>query len=521
MNSFVVRRWAPLLLTTLLSHSALANEPVTGFADLHIHMMAEYGYGGAWFHGSHAGHEHKAMKNCSGNAGGIFGLPRDHARTKIPVVNEFLGKIKGTEGDTGLHLGKRKGFPSYEGWPRWDTIAHQQVWEGFLKKAHDSGLSLMVISTVNFHPLCSVMPHENRKYDCKDMNAVDRQIHAIHEFTRTHNWAEVALSPTHAREIIRAGKLALIISIEVSDLFSEGDWQKQLDHYYARGVRTLQPVHQLDNRFSGAAPHHFIFEFFQVLRDIGSLDFDIKRLGFTRGKDGKNVKGLTQDGRDLIQAMMKKNMLVDMAHMSEKSVVETYQLATQRPEGVYPLYISHGHFRDMMDEGKMDDHEKTTPDWIIELIKNTHGMFGLRTGPEKVKSFGSVPNDCHGSTKSFAQVYQYGDQKLGIPIAFGSDLNGFIQQLRPRFGGNRETCGAASTDKERKRQQKAQSQALGTSFDESGFGHIGQIAEVIRELKNFGVDTSHLENSSEAFIKMWERAYPNDATVINRGLASE
>ena len=39
----------------------------------------------------------------------------------------------------------------------------------------------------------------------------------------------------------------------------QGDWLAQLDELYALGVRTLQPVHQLDNRFGGAAPHNTIF----------------------------------------------------------------------------------------------------------------------------------------------------------------------------------------------------------------------------------------------------------------------
>lgn len=47
--------------------------------------------------------------------------------------------------------------------------------------------------------------------------------------------------------------------------------------------------------------------------------------------------------------------------------------------------------------------------------------------------------DCDGSTKSFAQAYEYGISK-GIPTAFGSDFNGFIQQLRPRFGGEKKAA---------------------------------------------------------------------------------
>jgi microsomal dipeptidase-like Zn-dependent dipeptidase len=140
-------------------------------------------------------------------------------------------------------------------------------------------------------------------------------------------------------------------------------------------------------------------------------------------------------------------------------------------------------------------------------VKNSGGMIGLRTGSEATKSHGKVPNDCDGSTKSFAQAYEYGISK-GIPTAFGSDFNGFIQQLRPRFGGEKESCGATGDKKTRRAQQKLQGDRLHKSFDQSGFGHIGQIGDIIAELQNFGVDTSVIENSSEIFIQMWEKAHP-------------
>lgn len=121
------------LVATILSTSALAQNSVKGFADLHNHMLAEYSFGGAWFHGKHTGEEHHAMSDCSGNADFLL-KPRDHARTILPVLNEFIGKVPGSDGDTGWHYGKRHGYPDYSGWPRWDTIAHQQVWEGHLKE---------------------------------------------------------------------------------------------------------------------------------------------------------------------------------------------------------------------------------------------------------------------------------------------------------------------------------------------------------------------------------------------------
>jgi microsomal dipeptidase-like Zn-dependent dipeptidase len=87
----------------------------------------------------------------------------------------------------------------------------------------------------------------------------------------------------------------------------------------------LQPVHQLDNRFSGAAPHNTIFHIAQYAENC-HIDMDCNltgaavTLGFDVDADCKNVRGLTDDGKALVGEMMDRGMLVDVAHMSERGV---------------------------------------------------------------------------------------------------------------------------------------------------------------------------------------------------------
>jgi hypothetical protein len=179
----MLRRSSLLLSALLLSQAcnpvteeppAAAPEPVAaaeqklavpGFAELHHHMFAEQAFSGGWFHGSHTG----TLVSCDG------GEPEsDHARLRMDisdmldvcpnsdllnfnsvpllkdlfrvggaVASEAIGMIEGTDGDTGLHLGRKEVTTQ---WPRWDTIAHQQAWEGWLRKAHQGGLSLVSVS---------------------------------------------------------------------------------------------------------------------------------------------------------------------------------------------------------------------------------------------------------------------------------------------------------------------------------------------------------------------------------------
>lgn len=483
------------------------NGPVHGFADIHLHQMAEYAYAGAWFHGSHEGPESVALKKCSGGDA----LGGDHGRTRFGILNEFLGMVPGTDGDTGWHFQKRNGYPSYTGWPRWNTIAHQQVWEGHLKQAHENGLTLYVMSAVDFTPLCKCMPVKNMKpgLKCDEMSSVDVQLQAAIDFAAQRDWVTIARSPGEARQIINSGRLAMVLAIEVTGLFNNDDWSDRLDFYYRRyHVRSIQLAHQMDNRFTGVAPHHFIFKFFKILEDLGEGD---RRPGFDLDRDGRNRLGLTAEGKLLARAMMERHMIIDIAHMSERAVNDLYEISTEMK--YYPLVLSHGHLRSIMMKKKQRE-EKTTPDHIIRMIRETGGMIGLRTGAERVKTYAAsgVPNDCDGSTKSFAQAYRYGTRGLKVDIAFASDFNGFIQQLRPRFGGDRETCGASGDPIRVKNQREKQSQPVGSPLDYQGFGHIGLEGDIIRELKNFGVDTTALENSSETFIRVWERCYDNDRT---------
>jgi len=206
---------------------------------------------------------------------------------------------------------------------------------------------------------------------------------------------------------------------------------------------------------------------------------------------------------------MEKNMIIDISHMSERAVRDLYEIA--RDMDYYPLVLSHGHLRSIMMNEKQKE-EKTTPDYIIRMIRETGGMIGLRTGAEQVKTYShsGVPNDCDGSTKSFAQAYQYGVKGLRVDIAFASDFNGFIQQLRPRFGGENETCGASGNAATVKAQRLQQTGRLGTALDNRGFGNIGLEGDIISELRNFGVNTSGLESSAETFLQVWERCYNDD-----------
>ena len=512
--------------------------PLQGFADLHLHMFAEDAFGGGWLHGQAVGDPMIALALCDG------GEPGDHARlrddiaglltacdpavvaeaaAKAPLlevllalggaqVSELLGEIPGTKGDTGKHPDRAGGWPDLDGWPRWDVIAHQQSWEGWLHDAYQAGLRVEVISAVSLDWLCRALPPENRdRPECDEMADVRVQLEKANAFAAANDWVEVALSAADARRIVGEGKLALVLSIEASHIFGAGDWRAQLDEVYGLGVRTLQIVHQLDNRFGGAALHNPIFQVAQfsetchIDADCGITSAEVT-LGFDVDAECRNVRGLTAEGRELIEAMIERGMLIDLAHMSEALVDDVHAVAVEHD--YYPLYFSHAHLREIMLPEKAKE-EKTTPWWIAAMVRETGGMIGLRTAPEEVNTYDRSPvaNTCHGSTRSFAQAHDYARLGLKVALGLGSDFNGFIQQTRPRLGP--DACSATFAEEaqcQAKGERQGGEPALGTDYDRLGLGHIGVLADLLDDLDRHGSDTAQLRSSADDFVRMWERA---------------
>src|SRR5262249_28596850 len=80
-------------------------------------------------------------------------------------------------------------------------------------------------------------------------------------------WYRVVRSPQEARAVIAAGKLAVVIGMEVDNPFdcSLGKANCTLDYvrtrlqqYYDLGVRHFFPIHFYDNAFGGSANSNFL-----------------------------------------------------------------------------------------------------------------------------------------------------------------------------------------------------------------------------------------------------------------------
>src|SRR5262249_51267231 len=107
----------------------------------------------------------------------------------------------------------------------------------------------------------------------------------------------------------------------------------------------------------------------------------------------------------------------------------------------YPLISGHSGFTELsLPRSETTDSEKLPSEATlnakhIEMIRRLGGMVAPITVAKDLKSWGtSVPNDCAGSTKSWAQSYLYALDKMGgKAVALSTDYT-LVVQSGPRFG---------------------------------------------------------------------------------------
>jgi microsomal dipeptidase-like Zn-dependent dipeptidase len=564
--------------------------PMDGFADLHNHQMADLGYDGRLLWGAYDGAGlSDAVPQCTGTNHAICWLPGPVAAalheaevgSHAGLGSSVLVPLFGTGYCnpplwTGGELASTKGWHSnttsqaFKHWPVWRTVTHQQMYRQWLEEAHNQGLNLMILSAVNFRHLCGVMlasqgfggshPLDAVIPDglspsmlaldraiagagsCNDMKNVRRQLLAAWQFQNEHDWYEIALTPGHAAQIIQEGRLAVILSIEASELFDNpqtvDQMRAQLDYFVNHlGVRSIQPIHELNNVFGGTSYFDKMFDIAQTIQNAIDLAsgivggsqtasaaaFRTALEGIVRDPaTGDNTQPLTTLGLQLILDLIARGLLIDLAHMDRPGSNQTYNVAAGLNN--YPLFVSHARYQDLLTTDPFDDHLARA--WqTMQEVKTLGGMIGLRTGKDKARSYlrggvsgAGVANNCPGSVRDFAQSYNYGALGYQIPQAFASDMNGFIEQMRPRFADSshpkyNETnwaCGERVSASSRSSLQQAQgsraANGTGTDFDLTGFGHVGQFGAILTDLANLGVDTVQLEDSAESFLDMWQRA---------------
>ncbi len=487
--------------------------PVWGFADLHTHPMSHLAFGGVAFWGESDGQLETSLPWCS-PAHGVDGIGIGSQDGNVLMA--FFEQT-GYGVDIGHRVG---GYPQFDGWPRFTSIVHQQMYIDWIRRAYDGGLRLMVAHVLNNEMLANQY-NGHAPYD--DRSAVETQIAAMKEQVARHSdWMEIAYTPAEARRIIHQNKLAIILGVEVDSLgnwkdpqaVTEDDIRTYLYHlYHDLGVRHLFPVHMANNVFAGSAIYQDVFslvnhflhnDYFQV-EDGTPYDIQFRlevdpgpaiEIGrVTQGYNPPyreikgshmNKAGLSEQGCFFLQEMMRLGMLIEVDHMSHKAVEETLTLVEQHD---YPVVAGHTGFRELAwkwQEETASIHKCSSEELKtasqIERIRKLGGIIAplacqidIREVGDVIPALkGKVRDDSAGSSKTWAQAYLYAVEKMGgRGVGIGTDTNGFAKFNGPRFGLNASyfldyNVDGMGRDPERRplRKEQVAAQQNGVRYDE-------------------------------------------------------
>jgi hypothetical protein len=232
-------------------------QPVRGFFEAHVHGMAFEFLGGELRCGRpwHPyGVEH-ALGDCNEEGNALNGVlevgvagqdPSDPVASYDPV-----------------------GWPTFAYWPQHDTLTHEQFYWRWVERAYLGGLRLVTNLLVDNTALCQAYPV--KRNSCNEMDGVRLQAKRLFELQDYidaqsggpgEGWLRIVTTPAQARRTINAGRLAVVMGIEVSVLFdcgevldvpqcTEDDIDDRLREVLDMGVRQMELVNKFDNALSG------------------------------------------------------------------------------------------------------------------------------------------------------------------------------------------------------------------------------------------------------------------------------
>jgi microsomal dipeptidase-like Zn-dependent dipeptidase len=480
------------------------NGTVFGWADLEFHLTASFRVGGDVI----AGEDFDPFGVTS-----ALSAARDEQEHGPDGRLDETGNILrfGTPtGRTNVH-----GWPTFVGWPTYDTLTNQQAYWVWLERAWRSGLRLVLANTSEDQELCTLEP--KRSHTCNEEGSIELQVRNIKQLQRYidaqsggpgRGFFRIVYSPGQARRVISRGKLAVVIGVESSNPFgcTEHDGQPQcdrhrIDHGLARwwklGIRGFFPVHWVDNAFAGAALEGGGTGTFLNLLNIHQTGQPFKtgpcplpgegvEMDTTPGptpskKKVCNVKGLTSLGAYLIRRMMARHFLILLDHMGEWARERVLRMAAQAH---YPL---------------ISPHTDIGGTWVRQDLRRLYAGGGLATTTLDVaaKNVGRILQLAH-----FRQPRYY------FGVGFGTDTGGFATLPAP--DSSERHLRYPFTEYNGVRFVRERTGLKRFDFNRDGVAQFGLMADLIAEMehqKRSGTALALLYRSAEAYLESWQRAW--------------
>ena len=194
---------------------ATPTSPVRGFIDDHIHLGAFDFLGGRF----HCGRPWSPY----GVTVALTDCPDHFPNGAGAVFENFLA----SGSPVGTH--STDGWPTFAGWPRDESQTHEGTYWKWIERAWRSGLRIMVNDLVENRALCDLYPL--KKNNCNEMTSAYKQaddMQALQDYIDAQfggpgkGFFRIVKSSAEARKVINAGKLAVVLGVEESEVLNCG-----------------------------------------------------------------------------------------------------------------------------------------------------------------------------------------------------------------------------------------------------------------------------------------------------------
>ena len=506
-----------------------------GYLDAHLHLMAFEFLGGR----ARCGRPWHPY----GPASALVDCP-DHEPNGNGAALEQLvsGGTPGEGHDT-------TGWPEFGYWPNYKSLTHEQVYWRWLQRAHQGGLRMATALLVENGQLCEIYPL--KKNSCNEMDSVRLQAQRLHELVRYvdaqaggpgKGFLQVVRDPFEARRAINAGKLALVMGMEVSVPLNCGETlglakctaeqvRQRMAEVHALGVRQMEMTNKFDNALTG------------VTGDTGNTGLAVNGGNFKETGHFWKMGACTEPEDHA-------------THRHDKTQPNAFDSAPEQPYaedrdgllggvaamfggfGAAPVYgpAPHCNAQGLSDLGRtfLDSIRSQgmvfDPDHMSAVARQAAlehleaaGYSGVTSSHSwsddanyrKILEMGGVVTAHAGNSTTFVESWRelrrWADQRFAFGVGFGSDVNGFSTQGAPRNPSEADDVDYPFTGLGgvQVAQQTSGQQTWDVNTD--GVDHYGLYPDWVEDAQRVaGSDAptfaADMARGPEVYLQMWERA---------------
>ncbi|PTL59747.1 hypothetical protein [Paraconexibacter algicola] len=487
-----------------------------GFMDGHMHWMT-YLYFGGRFHCGAPFHPYgitRALPDCEEIEG-----PRGAA---APFQNLLSYGSPVAPHSTA-------GYPTLDSWSR-TNLTYEGTYYKWVERVWMSGMRLMVMGVNENRILCLLQT--NRDQPCDEMETVRRSVRSIRqmeEYVDALNggpgkgWFRIVTDPFEARKVVNAGKMAVVLEMELSEPFGcsgveaptcdAAKIDRDMAELHRLGVRSSLLVGKYDNPLGGVRfdegtsgiivnlgnrlsagrwwdaktcePGTALTDN-EVPTQGGPVPEALKEAGVPGGTlpayppgPHCNTRGLTDLGAHAVRRLMERGWIVNPDHMSQAAVDATLTLAEAKGYS-----------------GVISPHSWMDPDnW------------------PRLRRLGGLAYPQASSAGRFVERWKEyrpkdGESPFYFGWGFGADLGGLAEQGAPlpQDSPARVTYPFRSLDG-RVTFERQRTGSRTFDYAREGVAHYGLYADWVEEVRKLGGPqiAEDLLRGTEAYLQMWER----------------